>query len=443
MHSISETYRRYVIKVNGGSGVLVQPATKEYSYILTAKHNLTIDDKYTGDLILSKNYQKDIKISDNAGNSVDTHIAEIYPHANCELDIAIIKICYTEELELKIGGCKVDDNVYIFGYPNRLKDETVKDDRIQCKISNEQSNVYIVNPVNPSTTFDLDAQETYAGISGGGVFKEKDNSEVFLIGIENNLSDIYGSGDKLRFTSIESFKEIITENKLAPIYPPFMNCFSNLKDSIFDLPADHFDSYHLTNTKQFLLNTASKICNNIVKPIDMLNLLQSKLLIDESDIEDLHNKQLWINMLEILTSASIASLEINSMHSINNFLKNNFLKFKNTDRDWSELLCDGLRNSDFQDINKNANIFIATPKRPHVNSYSSKKLINIGIPETNGLRIDQGIVDPYEDFQFYHTNYLKKDCVVEKASELKNLRTEADIRNKLKEIYIEVFNGQQ
>ena len=400
---------------------------------------MTIDNVRTGELIPEESYG-DISILDNAGELFKTDIEAIYPHTNCELDIVIIKICYTEDLDLKIGRCKLNDSVYVFGYPDRLNGEVIKDERIPCKIDNQKDEIYIITPNSTSSTIELDAQTTYAGISGCGIFKENNNN-IILIGIENNLADRYGGGDKLRFTSIESFKEIITENYLSPICPPFMKCFSHLKDAIFDLPADYFNTDHLANTKQVLLNTASRICNNEVKPIDILNLLQSKLLIDESDIEDLHNKQLWINMLEFLTSASIASLDINSMDSIKIFLRNNFLKFKNTDRDWSELLPDGLRNSDFQDINKNANIFIATPKRPFVSSYSSKKLIDIGIPETNELRIDQGLVDPYEDFHFYHTHYLKKDCVTDKLSELQNLTTTTEITNKLEEIYKEVFNG--
>ena len=40
-----ERCRSFTVKVNGGSGVIFQPMTDDYSYILTAKHTLYSDPK--------------------------------------------------------------------------------------------------------------------------------------------------------------------------------------------------------------------------------------------------------------------------------------------------------------------------------------------------------------------------------------------------------------
>ena len=52
-----ERCRNFTVKVNGGSGVIFQPMTDDYSYILTAKHTLYSDPK-TMKVSISKNKLK-------------------------------------------------------------------------------------------------------------------------------------------------------------------------------------------------------------------------------------------------------------------------------------------------------------------------------------------------------------------------------------------------
>ena len=79
--SFSEQCKKCSVLVDGGSGVLFQPMTEEYTYILTAKHNL-----YDGLVEKSISDVKYILYGENEAKD----ILGKYEHST--LDIAILKI---------------------------------------------------------------------------------------------------------------------------------------------------------------------------------------------------------------------------------------------------------------------------------------------------------------------------------------------------------------
>ena len=108
--------------VDNGSGVLFQPMTEEYSYILTAKHNLYNDAKQ-GSYKEPKD-KDDIKITFCDGN--DKQIIDKYEHDS--LDIAILKIDKIE-FESPYKEFIQPNNGYEFkfyGYPEKRRNETEK-----------------------------------------------------------------------------------------------------------------------------------------------------------------------------------------------------------------------------------------------------------------------------------------------------------------------------
>ena len=46
MIDISEIISSHTVRVDGGSGVLINPAEGDFSYIITAKHVIELGDKY-------------------------------------------------------------------------------------------------------------------------------------------------------------------------------------------------------------------------------------------------------------------------------------------------------------------------------------------------------------------------------------------------------------
>lgn len=88
--SFSEKCRKCSVKVDEGSGVLFQPMTEQYSYILTAKHNLYDDDNNDQE-VYSYTHPKDLSDIEikHINNNVSIVILNKFEHSS--LDIAILK----------------------------------------------------------------------------------------------------------------------------------------------------------------------------------------------------------------------------------------------------------------------------------------------------------------------------------------------------------------
>ena len=111
--------RKYVVVVNGGSGCIFQPVDKEYSYILTAKHNLT-DNNNRIDTLIRFQYNK------NKWEKLPIEIDSLVEGKNYlshpDKDIAILKINRITDLEPihRIDTNDIlqePDNYCLCGYP--------------------------------------------------------------------------------------------------------------------------------------------------------------------------------------------------------------------------------------------------------------------------------------------------------------------------------------
>ena len=262
--SFSENCRRCSVKVDNGTGVLVSPNTEEYSYILTAKHNLYHDyenKKCTEpkDSIKLVAYDESIKLS----------LLKIYELDECNRDIAILKIKKVDIYSPKIflNKIKIGDEVFLYGYPeNRRKDKYTKE---------EQTPVLKLEVLDPQETNEIIVKndEYYEkkdinGYSGGGVFKNI-NDESYLVGIEFRMDFNDKSKEqnntRLRFFSIKAFDEIVDKYNDELVYLDDTKNFNkkyNVEDTVIDLG----------NTKSIILKTVpvevdGKILNVSIYPV--------------------------------------------------------------------------------------------------------------------------------------------------------------------------------
>jgi hypothetical protein len=98
-------FKLYSVKVQNGSGVLFQPMNKrDYTYVLTAKHNLLGKKPSEGDARIKEEYlfsEIDILIQNDGGiNPIKITLVtneNYFPHK--EADIAILKIDFLEGYE--------------------------------------------------------------------------------------------------------------------------------------------------------------------------------------------------------------------------------------------------------------------------------------------------------------------------------------------------------
>jgi hypothetical protein len=391
--------------VDGGSGVLFQPMTEEYSYVLTARHNLyndTDQDSYT-----QPKDREDIKITLHDGS--EKNIVKNYEHDS--LDIAVLKIDKIEiESPIKqFNEVKNGDAYKFYGYPEIRRQNQKVEDRIQYfdLTVGEVLKTQIV-----SKNEEYFEKKSIDGCSGGGVFKE-DGDNFYLVGIECRMdaqSKLEEDNKRLRFVFIEVFDEIIKKNpsELEPLYPPYMNDFNLLIDNIFLL--NNMEEKEKNIIQDRLRHIATNLSKKL-KPIDIKNTFS--LLESYHDKNNYINRELWSMYLEfIIISVFIdSSSPINTigLDEINRKRKFLFMKAKDWKYDKQTIL-----TSDFTSLGNNGLVIVCCDgdRTPTSCTLSSETLTNVG----NGImsekfNIARGIESPHKNFKFKHVHLAQKQMI--------------------------------
>lgn len=211
--------------VGGGSGVLFQPATTNYTYILTAKHIFfdTVDigrgeekiEKKDGEIVQINRLIR--KGNDWCSESIEFSIQKnknYFPHN--EVDIAVLKIDYIPEFNKIIleDNIRNISNYLICGFPSKLRDN----ENFSEKYTNHEVD-RIISDNNTSCRAQLSIgtliHSDIIGMSGCGVLKiESEN--ISLIGIQSKVPASISNG-QIDFVPIKYFKEIIALNGLDSI----------------------------------------------------------------------------------------------------------------------------------------------------------------------------------------------------------------------------------
>lgn len=293
----SEIIQSYCVKVNGGSGVLVNAMTKKYSYVLTAAH--VISEK-----------QGSIDVCDYQGNAL--RVLDVIPQnlpsqemikANPQLyDFAILKIDYQERVAQKcLPASDLIDraSLTLVGFPDteRKSSNPIKE-YTGHKISVAQELIVISLDGIPGTT-------TIKGMSGGGVYHIQDEAPL-LIGIEFQMD---GTGrdqqyGRVQCHSLARFEEIITAHSSALMIPAYLECFSRVKDLIFEFNV--IDQNNVCNLKVALEDfTNNLIDNGLPQPYKIMEDYNSELLVDKARLSELETRQLWVAYLEFLVISAL------------------------------------------------------------------------------------------------------------------------------------------
>jgi hypothetical protein len=183
MGNIDDLYRKYAVTVNNGSGCLFQPDKSEYTYVLTAKHNIQNKDKT--EIFLKENIIVYRGKEQNPENELK--VLDVYPHEDACKDAAILKVDYVDDnINLFHTTCERGDSVAIFGYPSRKRKGKYKTDIVDCNVKRViEGELIEITPKDVPFTYDANAHKILKGFSGSGVFKEVgDDSDknILLIG---------------------------------------------------------------------------------------------------------------------------------------------------------------------------------------------------------------------------------------------------------------------
>ena len=344
--SFYERCRKFTVKVSGGSGVIFQPMTDEYSYILTAKHNL-----YNDPNIMQK-VKETIEI-EACDITINFDQNDRYEHET--LDIAILKI---DKIDIdtpfkEFEKLTKDLNYEFYGYPDYKRQENGKIENYKVSFSKQDASLITCDNSNFSDI------EEIKGASGGGLFREKDE-KIYLVAIEyemNAKKKSKATHGRIDFISIEAFDDIIKANDLAPLLSSTLIDFRSYKDELLE----YFD---IKAIQDLLDEEVENILLKDITPIKIIRNLENNLFYPsirnyEAKIND---KELWKGWLFYL---ALINIYLDGKEDINKFIQDNnniyHLYIDNYTKTINSYISDILRDKDSY-FNENSTILFNTKK---------------------------------------------------------------------------------
>lgn len=417
--SFYEKCRSYSVIVGNGSGVLFQPMTDEYTYVLTAKHNIENSDA------------QDIQIK----RYDDTPLTAQEKYLHNEKDIAIIKINKLEtfdgplkKLELPNDG----ERYKLYGYPNSRRINTTDE-----KIHNLDFDVTDINDDTiQARNIDYSGQVEVNGFSGGGLFQEI-GEDVYCLGIESRMDSdtVVETHERVRVIFIKVFDEIVEANgELAPLLPAYMNNFMLLQEEIFSLRGMPFKQ---ELAQRFFRNIAYQSFAGLTPQL-IKQEFGTQLLIIGQKKSLLLNDILWKLYLEFLVICTL--LDSNAPSTITD-IKEIYKKRKYLfadSHDWTSLTEPILR-SDLSEVQKGGIIVIGSSDRePTRCDISQRILTNNARVFPSEMKISEAISEPFKELKFIHIHLIQKTLI-----EDEHIFIDANITNieeKIKDELAKIFN---
>lgn len=442
MSNISDLIKDHSVVVDEGSGVLIQPMTDEYSYILTAKHNILVDYED------SKSETKTLSgIEIKTLNGELLQAIEVYRHIS--LDIAVIRIGFFQA-ELKIypyqSLLRMDDEVRLYGYPNTRR-----------RSGNAEISIYkltIHDTSEQKVTFrneDMASVDDVRGFSGGGLFYINEaQNQAFLAGIENAMENAEEENDRLKGISISAFSDLLRENNIAPLKPLHLADFNCLTNQIF-LLKNCVNPTNLTSVKGLLTHLANEKLNSAdIIPIKILEKFESKLLVYKSNKSELEEANLWIAILELLVLNSlIASSNQWTEEHLRGLFKLFRLVYIKSNDGWKHEL-DKIVFTSTEGVVAGGKMIVIIggdlPRDPII----SKDFIKQAVPDISIANVAEAIDNPFHsriisgDITIIHWLKLHQECIEDKEFYFKKLdlmTDKEDIIRVLNENYSIYFNN--
>lgn len=470
-----QNFKQYSVIIDGGTGVLFQPMTSEYFYVLTAKHvvqnkvETTYVDKEEESEITINRFIKD-------GNNWSTVLipfkinkgSNYFPHKNSKVDAAILKISFEEVGHFDIlnlstlNFTNINNDASLCGFPSDKRKASHDDLTAQYtnyKISENSNDTQYNCSVRLQQ---IQTQDTIGGMSGGGIVRLIDNYYQ-LIGIQSQMTQTVSEQNEIDFVPIKRFDDIIkypeNKDKLSPLLPPYMGAFEYLKDKAFDINAGPDDS-DIIFTRSFLQNKTKEVIASNITPSYIRNFFKERLLLNENNLSKLNNELIYITWLEFLTIVNIVKSKKHEVSDLEDLFNAIRLICTNTDTDW--LATDFLEECakcDFEDLKEGGTVLIKTnknPINPKIDHYRIKRnsilpnIQHIKSKHENGQLGDIFIGDAsshtkefvFTKFNFMHFEFLKAYMLVWKSEDYKgfNVNNQTELLTKLKEEYGKLFN---
>ena len=452
--------KKYTVILGGGSGILFQPVDSDKTYILSAKH--IFYDKVENDRGISKSVLKktiDLSFSDvqNSAEMLEVKWEENYfEHPN--IDAAILKIDKKENIEeiLIDENCTAFNECILCGYPRNLRinqNDKYSTYNISHKID-ITGNGYLRLQANFGTL----SHNDISGFSGGGIFRENNNS-IILVGIQSSTTTDSANG-QIDIIPLRWFKEIVEKYDLPELRPVFLSNFKFLQEKSFDFSAG-IDDDDISYTRLFLKQKTAEVISSNITPQFIKDYFMDRLLVNDSDILKLNDDLIYVTWLEFLTLINIVKDKICNVNDLEDVFCTLRLLYRRTANDWldTDFLKDCLV-SNYDGLAENGTVFIKTSNLPSKQNIKHYKLDRGSIvPRIDSLKnnFENGTLNSdvnnitnalselkefvFDKYNFVHFEYLKHFMLVENSEDYRSYKksNEKELLIKLKEEYGKIF----
>lgn len=203
----------FSVKVNQGSGCLVQPPEVDFTYVFTARH--VVKNEEDEKPVVIRQHLKDGTIDEELITVLD-----VFYHPNPLIDAAILKVEKVEDIaNLNMAKAELGSlhECHLIGHPATRRGEgkySFRSNQISAFI-NHQINNYIEASLNP-----VIIRTEVVGQSGGGIIIIYAD-QLLLAGIQSEMSasDDESIG-RINFMPLHLFNEIISQEGLPMLKNP-------------------------------------------------------------------------------------------------------------------------------------------------------------------------------------------------------------------------------
>jgi hypothetical protein len=413
-----EELRRYVVIINDGSGVIYQASDIEHTYILTAKHvienagnmvNQLIRYEFDGANWIAENIPFVIKANENY-------------FADEQADIAILKISRLDGFDqlFRTAADEERRGYLLAGYPVKRRGQSTPIDLSKSYRVNEPITLQTAknNHLREANVAGNPNIDEISGQSGGAIGIIKGDI-FFLVGIQSQMAEaIEESLGAIEFCPISAYDQLIKSypDKLSPLYPAFMGCFSHLKEYVLKVEAGFFEM-NVAYTRAYLRDMTSHIVASALTPAVIKEHFQARLLIHNQHENLLDQKALWIAWLEFLIILRCIQQEEVLAENMEQMFCEYRLMFSGTKEDWAKDMSNIVK-SDFRGLKRGGKIIIATnsvPRQSVIPAGIIDNIVRAREPLKSQLQIDEGIAHPLASYQLIHLHAFQEFGILNKA----------------------------
>ncbi|MBU9824911.1 ABC-three component system protein [Rahnella perminowiae] len=402
--TFSELMASYCVIVNGGSGVLVNAMSQDYSYVLTAHHVLK---KNKAENVVTDHNSKQLKVLDILEHKDQDHLSKY--------DCAVIQVEYVPTIaQQSFPACSLPDmaTLKLAGFPGTERQSSSPMKIYDGHMTDVRGDLIVFN-INGTP-----GKNAIDGMSGGGLYYVA-NDRPYLVGVEFGMDSVnqeqqYG---RVQCQGLVRFAEIIENNKTAPMVPAYLECFSRLKENIFSFNV--INKSTVINLREALHNFAdSLVAQGMPPPYELMSKYKGDLLIGSCHANDIKDKGLWVAYFEFLIiSALLDNVSITDDTYIQNLERRRRMLYTSDGSNWVgklELILKAARKF----LDEDGIVIVASPELGAEllpDGFEVDRVIrNIALAPGAGPldpidRVERAI---YKSFVLTHLEGLRKQCVV-------------------------------